>query len=235
MSTSTAEMREHVPRRPAPGKRAIKVNLFEQITRNVGTLQLVPLFPYLDDGAIVPCLSITKGGQALEPFQFFHANVVSESILCVAEQGATMKAGQLIKATPVHGVNTFLKKPSDPESFYVVIVTVRMLADAVQQEGFIIRCAKCTTIVYQRDFDVKQGPQWKYYPEFYALRYYAECCEEFNADEVKRRCPKCGLVQKEFPIRQMGWRLYADNVEVANRGREALEQAGRQQMAGAAR
>ena len=75
---------------------------------------------------------------------------------------------------------------------------------------------------------MKQGPSWKYYPEFYALRYYAECCEEFNADEAKRTCPKCAVVQRPFPIKQMGWRLYADNVEVANRGRETLERAARE-------
>lgn len=218
----------HVPLRPAPHKRPVKVNVFEMVTRSVGTLQLVPIFPYMDDGAIVPCLSITKGGGELEPFQFFHANVVAESILCLAEQGATMKTGQLIKTTPVHGVNTFLKKPKDPESFYVVLVTIRMLGDKVQQEGFILRCSKCNTIVYQRDFDVKQGPTWKHYAEFYALRYYAECCEEFNADEAKRTCPKCATVQQPFPLKQMGWRLYADNVEVANRGREALENAARE-------
>ena len=228
MSTEIAPEAGHVPRQPAPHKRPMKVNVFELITKNIGTLQLVPIFPYLDDGAIVPCLSISKGGSDLEPFQFFHANVVAESILCLAEQGATMKTAQLMKTPPVHGVNAFLKKPADPESFYVVLVTIRMMSEAVQQEGFIIRCAKCNAIVYQRDFDVKQGPSWKYYPEFYALRYYAECCEEFNADEAKRTCPKCAVVQRPFPIKQMGWRLYADNVEVANRGRETLERAARE-------
>lgn len=226
METRPRSEIRHVPARPAPNKRPMKVDVFELVTKTAGALQLAPIFPYLDDGAIVPCLSITKGRPDLESFQFFHANVVAESILCLAEQGATMKTGQLIKATPVHGVNAFLKKPTDPESFYVVLITIRMGSDAVQEEGFIIRCSKCNTIVYQRDFNVKEGTRWKYYPEFYALRYYAECCDEFNADEAKRACPKCGTVQKPFPAKQMGWWTYAENVEVANRGREALERAG---------
>src|SRR2546430_15994745 len=163
MNTEIAPEAGHVPRQSAPHKRPMKVNVLELITKNIGTLQLVPIFPYLDDGAIVPCLSISKGGSDLEPFQFFHANVVAESILCLAEQGATMKTAQLMKTPPVHGVNAFLKKPADPESFYVVLVTIRMMSEAVQQEGFIIRCAKGNAIVYQRDFDVKQRPSWKYY------------------------------------------------------------------------
>jgi len=218
----------HVPLKPAPHKRPMKVNLFEMVTRSVGALQLVPVFPYVDDGSIVPCLSITKGGSELKPFQFFHANVVAESILVLAEQGATMKTAQIMKTTPVHGVNTFLKNPKDPESFYVVLVTIRMLFEPEQQEGYVARCAKCNTIVYRKDFDVKKGPPRKHYPEFYALRYYAEFFEEFNADEAKRTCPQCGLVQELFPLEQMGWRRYADNVEVANRGRDVLEAAARE-------
>ena len=45
-----------------PGKKPIKKNLFEEVIHATRTLELVPVFPYLDNGAIVPCLSVSIGG-----------------------------------------------------------------------------------------------------------------------------------------------------------------------------
>lgn len=213
----------HVADKPLPHKRVMKVDLFELATRSVGTLQLVPVFPYMGDGDIVPCLTIAAGNPDLKKFQFFHANVVDESVLCLAEEGATMKTGQLMKLAPVHGVNSFLKNPTNPTNYNVMLLPIRMNREKMQQEGFIIRCARCNEIVYRRDFNVKEGPEKKYYPEFYALRYYAECCREFNSSEEKRTCTACGAVQEPFPLEQMGWWRHVENTEVANRGRANLE------------
>src|SRR5438270_11435540 len=102
MNTEIAPEAGHVPRQPAPHKRPMKVNDYELITKNIGTLQLVPIFPYLDDGAIVPCLSISKGGSDLEPAQLFRDSDLAESILCLAGQGATRETAQLLQRPPVH-------------------------------------------------------------------------------------------------------------------------------------
>jgi hypothetical protein len=227
-----SQVTHHVPDRPAPNKRVMKVDLFELATRSVGTLQLVPIFPYMGDGDIVPCLTIAVGSADMRPFQFFHANVVDESVLCLAEEGATMKTGQLMKLAPIHGVNTFLKNPRDPSNYNVMLLPIRMNSARVQQEGFIIRCAKCNEIAYRRDFNVKEGAEHKYYPEFYALRYYAECCREFNSSPEHRTCPRCGTVQQEFPLEQMGWWRHVENTEVANRGRAALEWLAEEMLGG---
>jgi hypothetical protein len=134
-----------------------------------------------------------------------------------------MKTGQIMKLAPVHGVNTFLKNPRDRSNYNIMLLPIRMSRHKLQEEGFIIRCSKCNEIVYQSTFNVKEGPERKHYPEFYALRYYSQACAEFNSSEDKRTCPKCATVLPEFPLRQMGWWLYAENIEVANRGRDTLE------------
>src|SRR3954447_16753695 len=44
-----------------PGKVPVKKNLFEEVLHATGTLELEPVFPCLDNGAIVPCLSVSLG------------------------------------------------------------------------------------------------------------------------------------------------------------------------------
>jgi hypothetical protein len=56
-----------------PGTMPVKKNLFEEVIHATGTLELVPVFPYLDNGAIVPCLSVSLGKAGTQRFQFFHA------------------------------------------------------------------------------------------------------------------------------------------------------------------
>src|SRR5215510_4991558 len=87
-----------------PGKVSVKKNLFEEVIHATGTLELVPVFPYLDDGAIVPCLSVSLGGAGAQRFQFFHDNVVPEVLLCLAEEQGALRAGQMMVLPNLHGV-----------------------------------------------------------------------------------------------------------------------------------
>ena len=45
---------------PAPDKEPLKVNVFEFMKG--ANSALIPLFPYLDEGAIVPCGTMFDGG-----------------------------------------------------------------------------------------------------------------------------------------------------------------------------
>lgn len=214
---------QHVPKRPAPEKPPLKVDVCQLVTTILGTHQLVPIFPYLSDGAIVPCLTSVIGHAQSRPTRFFHSNELIETILCIAESGGTIKTGQLVWSPHVHGVTSFLRNPRDPDSYNILLVAIRMKKGPEQKEGIILRCVKCNEIVYERHFNVKKGPERKYYPEFYALRYYAESFLEFNGSENKRTCPKCGVVQPELPVEDVGHTRYARNMETANRARELVE------------
>jgi len=204
-----------------PGKAPVKKNLFEEVIHATGTLELVPVFPYLDNGAIVPCLSVSLGGKSTQRFQFFHDNVVPEVALCLAEQHGALKVGQIMVLPNLHGVNNFLKDVQDQSAYLVVLITIRVNDQDDQREGFLIRCEQCNELLYQRYQNIKDGPARSYYPEFYALAFYADAVEEFNASD--RTCAKCGHVQPPFPVDQMGWRRYAMQVRVANRAREDAE------------
>jgi hypothetical protein len=204
-----------------PGKTPLKKNLFEEVIHATGTLELVPVFPYLDNGAIVPCLSVSLGKAGTQRFQFFHDNVVPEVLLCLAEKQGALKAGQMMVLPNLHGVNNFLKDLQNGSAYFVVLITIRMNHQDEQREGFLIRCEQCNELLYQRYQNIKRGPERPYYPEFYALAFYADAVDEFNASD--RICPKCGHVQPPFPVDQMGWRRYAMQVRVANQAREEAE------------
>ncbi len=206
------------------GKTPIKKNLFEEVIHATGTLELVPVFPYLDDGAIVPCLSVSMGGGGAQKFQFFHENVVPEVLLCLAEQNSALNTGMMMALPNLHGVNNFLKDVDDKDAYMIVLITIRMNRADDQTEGFLIRCTECNELVFRRDTNVKEGPERAYYPEFYALAFYADAVDEFNASD--RTCPKCGVVQEHFPQEQLGWRRYARQVDLANRARADAEGRG---------
>ncbi|MFT4564183.1 MAG: hypothetical protein ACI9BW_003946 [Gammaproteobacteria bacterium] len=204
-------------------KRPIKKNLFEEVIHSTGDLELVPVFPYFDEGSIVPCLSISMGGAATKQFQFFHANDVPEVMICLSENNSALRAGMLMSFPDLHGVNNFLKDVSDDDAYMIVLIAIRMQAGA-QVEGFLLRCNECNEQIYRLDRDIKEGPERPYYPEFHALRLYADAVDEFNATD--RKCANCGHVQEPFPQEQLGWRRYARQVELANRARGAIEAQG---------
>lgn len=212
----------HVPDKPV--RPPMHRNMHELSARSAGTIGLMPIFPqYLHDNAIVPCLSVSFGREDFVEFQFFHDNDVDETILCLAAEGSSIKSGDFIKLSNIHGVNSFLNDPRDPSSFSVGIITVRMQPKPVQREAMTARCDKCGEKVFELTFNVKEPPHKEghivhhgYFPEFYAIRYYDIWAEEYNSDVKNRTCPSCGHVHPPFPREQMAWRLSSENYNIAN-------------------
>ena len=62
-----------------------------------------------------------------------------------------------------------------------------------------------------------QGPPHAHYPELANIRFYADAVDEFNAEA--RTCARAAHAQPRFPAELMGWRRYAQYVELANRAR----------------
>ncbi|GEM_PF-3159016 len=214
----------HVPSRPVANRQPVKVDVFGLVIRNLGLLQLSPIFPYTHDGAIVPCMTNTTGVRGVTPWHFFHDNEVKETIVCLVENGGAMKSGQIMLLANNHGVGPFLRDPQDPSNYYVGLITIRMGNRPEQTEGIVLRCHKCNEVVYARYFNVKEGPARKHYPEFYALRYYLESFREFNRNPELRICKKCGAARPPEPeAENFGYVQYTRNIDVANRGREAFE------------
>jgi hypothetical protein len=210
----------------APGKRPLKTNVFENMIAQQGMLEQVPLFPYFGPGDIVPTAALSLSLPGMPRAHFYHYNDIPEVILTMAGDGALLSTGQLYLQQGTHGVTTFLRKPDGPEaqSFQISLIIIRMKPAAPQNEAFLLRCSECNEIVFRMDRDVFAGKEHRYYPELANVRFYADAADAFNAEP--RSCAACGAAQARFPAELMGWRRYAQYVELANRAREALERAG---------
>ncbi|MGH7907045.1 MAG: hypothetical protein ACREP6_10485 [Candidatus Binataceae bacterium] len=228
-----ADQRGPRPRRIAPpdGCRApMRVNLFERMRS--ANAQLVPLFPYLGAGAIVPAGAVFRGEPNASFGQFFHWNTVDEVVICLGAEGAFTDTGQVHVGQNMHGVNSFLKNPGDPNSFLVTSITQRQRIGEKQREAVIVRCAQCKEIVMRVDFDATPPPADT--PEsadaiFPTLLYSARAVEQFNASESARTCGKCGALNPRFPLERWGWSNYAGQSQTAADARRALDQASRRE------
>jgi hypothetical protein len=207
-------------------KRPLKVNVFEHMTAHQGMLQQVPLFPYLGPGDIVPtgALSLTQPGTPR--VHFYHYNDIPEVILCMASEGGLIATGQLYLQQGTHGVTTFIRQPAGPEGkhYQISLIIIRMKETGPQNEAFVLRCGSCNAIVFRMDRDIWQAPPHAHYPELANIRFYADAVDAFNAEP--RRCPSCDAEQQRFPAELMGWRRYAQYIELANRARRDIEVAG---------
>ena len=193
-----------------------------------GMLEQVPLFPYFGPGDIVPtaALSLSLAGHAarallsLQRHPRGHPRDGRRAARCSS-------TGQLYLQQGTHGVTTFLRKPAAPEaqSYQISLIIIRMKEAAPQNEGFVLRCVKCNEVVFRMDRDVWQGPEHAHYPELANVRFYADAVDAFNAEA--RACAACGETQPRFPQELVGWRRYAQYVELANRARADIEAAAK--------
>jgi hypothetical protein len=209
----------------APGKRPLKVNVFEHMLAHQGMLEQAPLFPYLGPGDIVPTGALSLTLPETPRVHFYHYNDIPEVILCMASEGGLIATGQLYLQEGTHGVTTFIRQPRGDEGrhYQISLIVIRMKSEGPQNEAFILRCLKCNEVVFRIDRDVWQGPAHPHYPELANIRFYADAADAFNAEE--RSCGKCGAAQPRFPSELMGWRRYAQYVELANRARTDMEAA----------
>ena len=220
---------ERSMRRPwfgkTPAKKPCKVNVFEHVTTHQGILEQSPMFPFFGPGDIVPTAAFALSHPDTPRLHFYHFNDVPEVVLIMAGEGSTASAGQLFLQEGTHGVTTFLRKPTSPEgrSYIVAYIIIRMKDQGPQNEGFILRCPKCNEVVFNMERDVWAGPPQPYYPEVPNVRFYAEAADAYNAEP--RTCGKCGAAQPRFPAELVGWRRYAQCVDVANRARGNIEAA----------
>lgn len=211
--------------RPTPGKPPSKVNVFEHLISHQGMLEQVPLFPFFGPGDIVPTSALSISLPNMPRVHFYHYNDIPEVILTMAGEGALLAPGQLYLQQGTHGVTTFLRnaKSAEATTYQVSLIIIRMKREGPQNEAFILRCGHCNEIVFRMDRDVWRGPAHRYYPELANVRFYADAVDVFNAEE--RACSKCGTAQERFPQELMGWRRYAQFVDLANRARADAEAA----------
>jgi hypothetical protein len=210
-----------------PSKPPLKINVFEHMMGHHGMLEQIPMFPYLGPGDIVPTAALSLTLPETPRVHFYHYNDIPEVILCMASEGGLIASGQLYLQQGTHGVTTFIRQPTGPEGkhYQITLIIIRMKEEGPQNEGFILRCHKCNEVVFRMDRDVWKTPPHPHYPELANVRFYADAVDVYNAEP--RSCGKCGTAQARFPSELMGWRRYAQYVDLANRARRDMEAAAK--------
>jgi hypothetical protein len=210
--------------RPSDERPPLRVNAFE--FAQVANTTLAPMFPYMQRGAIVPTTSLMVGGSEANYGHFFHENTEEEVALVMADRGALKGTGMVMIAPQLHGVQSFLKDPHDPESFLLITITQRQNEHREQKERVFFRCG-CNEVLFEQSYDAT--PADSYEPRinhaFTTNKESAAIALAFNNDETLRTCKRCGKVNPPFPHVSWGWQAYATSHDVAARGRLLLENA----------
>jgi len=208
--------------KPSPDRPPLRTNVFEFM--QFSNTSLAPLFPaYLERGAIVPCATLFIGGPDAEYGHFFHENTEEEVGLVIADRGAHKGTGTVMVAPQLHGVNSFLKDPKDPESFMLIIITQRQRERDAQSERVFFRCG-CNEVLFEHKYDAT--PVDAFEPDgvkiFLTTNESADAAAAFNADVALRTCKRCGTVAPPFPLAAWGWLQHAQQYRAVARARAVL-------------
>jgi hypothetical protein len=206
---------------PRADRPPLKANVFEAMQH--GNTQLMPLFPYLHPGAMVPAGAMILGGPQAGYGHFFHHNTQDEVVVALAANGAVLQTGQVFVGARIHGVNSFLKNEKDPKAYAVMLITQRQAESGAQSEAVSLRCEKCHEEIFRKDFDATPVPDMTEAEHpFVSVALLPDLFADYNGDEAKRTCAKCGNVNAPFPVAAWGWDKYAEQSAAAIAGRAAL-------------
>jgi hypothetical protein len=178
--------------------------------------QLMPLFPYMHPGAIVPCVAaLESDGKGKGIGYFVHFNTVDEVVVGIGGDGVA-RTGDVFVGPKEHGVGR-----SPPQPFFTLsVITQRQLEQGEQPECVTFQCESCAKELFRHRFS---GAAADGVPALPTLMESQEAAIRFNSDEKLRTCAACGHVSAPFPLPIWGWDRYAKNVRIAARAAEAVK------------
>ena len=209
------------------------------------TTQLLPLFPYLGPGAMLPAGALFRGRPDANYGRFFHRNSEEEVNVCFGAQQALGAAGVMFIGGKMHEVQAPLLDTNDPNAFMVAVITQRQQDEGrAQKESVIFRCSECNKKLHQVDYSaelpdpdrpdlVTGGRVDDEYEMFPTMWGSILATDSFNSDEKARTCTECGHVNAPFPEEAWGWQNYVDRHEVVNSARHLLDESARKAEAAA--
>ena len=211
---------------PNPNRPPLSANIFRMMAHS--NCELVPLFPYLHEGAMVPAGSIFRGGEGVDYGHFFHSNSVDEvAVTFGGNTGGPRGAGMIIALSRVHGVVSPLKDDADPDMYSVGTITQRQSVGGEQTEAVLFRCRKCGEELYRHDYDVAPIAEGDLdgtpYPGLGTLAGSLAAAEGYNANEAAHTCRSCGAMNPPFPTEIWGWKRYVDQGWTINQARRNLD------------
>jgi hypothetical protein len=206
---------------PTSDRCPLKVNLFDYAKNTATTL--APLFPYLDEGSIVPCITVQRGGPGRRYSRFQHLNTVDEVIMMFGTPG-----GMLFVGPKLHPVSAPFDDPKYPLDATIALITQRQLIGKPQREEYRFLCDNCDRRLSVAAFDAT--PQSRDATSdtdalFPTLVEGYRAAKAHNADEANLRCTHCGHMNERFPFETWGWDVYAEQGAVAANIRAATSAA----------
>lgn len=195
---------------PDPGRPPLKANVFEY-AQNTSTT-LAPLFPYFEEGSIVPCVSVFRGGAGRRYGRFQHFNTVDEVIMMFGSP-----PGMLFVGPKLHPVGAPFENTEDPNNTALALITQRQLVGKPQREEYRFLCDGCDRRLSVWRFDAtppKRGeqPARMAFPTIIEGR---SAAERHNEAEEDLTCRHCGHENEPFPLAEWGWNEYAEQTRVA--------------------
>jgi hypothetical protein len=221
-------MTERTIPRPDPDRPPLKTNVYW--FAQTATTALAPLFPYFDEGSIVPCVATFRGGPGKRYARFQHFNTVDEVFVLFGGAGQLTRGSGLVRVGPkLHMVAGPLQDPDDPDSMGVSVITQRQSIGKEQREEVRFVCEKCDRRLFISDYDAtppKRGTsKGEGATTFLTILQSFEAAKRFNEEEAARKCKHCGHENPPFPIESWAWDVYANQAEIARRSLAAMEAA----------
>jgi len=214
---------------PDPTRPPLTANVFHAV-RSANT-KLMPMFPYAEDGCLVPCANVFSGGKGYGIGVFNHTNSVDEVSITFASVGSGIRSGDVFVGAREHMVGAFFHEEESDQNLMVIVVVQRQSeAGVAQHESLSFICAKCQASLSRVEYPAKTGhAAADVAPALETLTEGAAWAREFNASEELRTCKKCGHLNAPFPLRVWGWEDYRRNYETAEKARALyLSEATRQ-------
>jgi hypothetical protein len=216
---------------PSADKEPLKTNLYRFIQTSVTAL--APLFPYFDEGSIVPCSATFRGAPRRRFGRFQHFNTVDEVVIVFGAQGGRGVPGLVAIGPKLHLVGGILENEDDASLMVIAVITQRQSMGATQREEYRFICDNCDRrlFVYKVDATPPKRATQKAsvgsYPPFPTIVETYEAARRFNEDEQSRKCAHCGHLNPRFPTESWGWDAYVTQSEIAKRGAESIEKVQR--------
>jgi len=214
--------------RPDPERPPLKANVYWFV--QTATTTLAPLFPYFDEGSIVPCAATFRGGPGKRYGRFQHFNTVDEVFVLFGGAGQLTRGSGLVRVGPkLHMVQAPLQDPEDPDTMGISVITQRQSIGKEQREEVRFVCEKCDRRLFMMEYDATPPKRGTSKGEggttFLTILESFDAATRFNEDEAARKCKHCGHQNAPFPIEAWAWNVYASQAEVVRRGLAAMEAA----------
>jgi hypothetical protein len=208
--------------KPDPKKPPMKANLFE--TARQANTQLLPLFPYIGPGDIVPCsASMRSAGGHNQIGYFLHTNSVDEVAISFGSTGR-IRTGDVWCGPRTHGVGGDSSEPF----FALMCITQRQREEGSgQPETVAIQCEKCNTELARHEFEGVEADADSRIPPLPTTVGSLAAAQKYNETPEVRRCPNCGHDNPPFPLHIWGWGRYVMNTGIAEDAWTALNEAAR--------